>query len=679
MKWHQAAGGEEDDESDSGFGPSRQGANRGDERDDDRCPTGAASSARDERLAGFAPDGKWESCPPSARLARVLESASGGQWQCPGAAHDELVGMVRGWAAVESWAGAAKLGVIRELIRREDKPWRPTDRDSDLPDPWTESLTHDLALALAVSAGSADRTEWLAWELGTRLRGIDALLAAGTLNYGKAKAIAEAFRHLSDNDAAHAEALILGRLAGKSYLQVLRLATMAAIKVDPGGNERRRKDAEQRQSRVRLWREQSGAVALAGLDLPTDEALAAHANVSARAEHYKSSGAFARAKMDQLRAMAYLDLLNGITAETRISNAHTRANSAADRDRDPDPASDSESDSGDRTDHDGVGDDGPETDDGPDDSDGPDSGGGPGGTGPGGDKPAGPVPPVPPAFLRPRTDLVIPLGTVLGVANRPGEGHGLGPLDPALCRELAAIAAASIASEFCVTVTDLDGIAIGHGCARNRSAQAPADAPRLTLPARVNLTITLTDLRRLTGLCRRTSPVSPANPASRGSPWAFVPRHGDHGPPGGFGTWTLTIADGRELTVRLEPVPTFECDHAHESRAYQANDTLRHLVQIRDGECTFPSCTRHARECDFEHATPFHQGGRTCACNAGARSRKCHRVKQSPGWHVTQPKPGFHRWTTPSGRTYTQEPMRYPVLWSKRPRRDYIAGERRFR
>ena len=44
---------------------------------------------------------------------------------------------------------------------------------------------------------------------------------------------------------------------------------------------------------------------------------------------------------------------------------------------------------------------------------------------------------------------------------------------------------------------------------------------------------------------------------------------------------------------------------------------------------------------------------------AGARSRLCHQVKQSPGWTVTQPKPGWHRWTTPAGRTYMQEPFRY--------------------
>jgi hypothetical protein len=113
--------------------------------------------------------------------------------------------------------------------------------------------------------------------------------------------------------------------------------------------------------------------------------------------------------------------------------------------------------------------------------------------------------------------------------------------------------------------------------------------------------------------------------------------------------------------VRIEPVPTYDCDHGHESHGYQPNDTLRHLVQVRDHACTFPTCSRLARESDFEHAKPYHKGGRTCACNAGARSRKCHRVKQSPGWNVTQPKPGWHQWTTPSGRTYTQAPYRYPV------------------
>jgi hypothetical protein len=123
----------------------------------------------------------------------------------------------------------------------------------------------------------------------------------------------------------------------------------------------------------------------------------------------------------------------------------------------------------------------------------------------------------------------------------------------------------------------------------------------------------------------------------------------------------LAVPGGLKFAVRLEPVPTHGCDHRYESHAYQPSGKLRHLVQVRDRTCTFPTCSRHARDSDFEHATPFHQGGRTDACNAGARSRACHKVKQSKGWLVTQPRPGWHQWRTPSGRTYTQEPYQYPV------------------
>jgi hypothetical protein len=181
-----------------------------------------------------------------------------------------------------------------------------------------------------------------------------------------------------------------------------------------------------------------------------------------------------------------------------------------------------------------------------------------------------------------------------------------------------------------VTVTNADGIAIGHGCARparKRKGKPPPGGGRDGPPT--------------------------------GRP-AFTPRD-DPGPPGGYGTWTLTLPDGRELDVALTPIPVTDCDHRYESPGYQPTDLLRHLVQIRDGQCTFPCCSRPARESDFEHAIPYDQGGRTCACNAGARSRRCHKVKQSTGWNVSQPLPGWHQWKTPSGRTYTQGPFKYPV------------------
>jgi hypothetical protein len=205
-----------------------------------------------------------------------------------------------------------------------------------------------------------------------------------------------------------------------------------------------------------------------------------------------------------------------------------------------------------------------------------------------------------------------------------------------------------------VTVTSAEGYAIGHGCARPARAPRPVGraASLVALPVRLNLTIPAAALPGLSGAASRAGPAAS---------WAFTSSGKRAGTPGGFGTWTLALPGGRELTVRLDPVPTLSCDHRYESHGYQPSGKLRHLVQIRDGTCTFPPCNRHARESDFEHAIPYGQGGKTCACNAGARSRACHRVKQSPGWLVSQPRPGWHRWQTPAGRVYVQEPKRYPA------------------
>jgi hypothetical protein len=137
---------------------------------------------------------------------------------------------------------------------------------------------------------------------------------------------------------------------------------------------------------------------------------------------------------------------------------------------------------------------------------------------------------------------------------------------------------------------------------------------------------------------------------------------GKPGPPGGYGSWVLNLPGAsRAFTVDIDAVPVYSCDHRHESAGHDPTAGLRHLVQIRDGNCTFPTCSRPARESDFEHAIPYDQGGRTCGCNAGARSRSCHQVKQRPGWSVTQPLPGWHQWTTPSGREYLKGPREYPA------------------
>ena len=171
-----------------------------------------------------------------------------------------------------------------------------------------------------VSAGNLAKQ---AWALGLRLPGIGRLLADGTLTKAKARLIVATFEPLNEDEAARAEALILGELAGKTWFQVERLAWRAALAVAPDVAERRRAKAERRQARVTIFREESGAAGLSGRDLPPAAALSAHANILTRARQYETSGAFPGHTGSALQALAYVHLLNDVTVEDAIAFART--------------------------------------------------------------------------------------------------------------------------------------------------------------------------------------------------------------------------------------------------------------------------------------------------------------------------------------------------------------------
>jgi hypothetical protein len=575
---------------------------------------------------GFGHGGAWAEAAPSAALATALETAAGPAGLYEDAGTDALVGIARQWAALESWAAAGKLAALRAMTREDADGSPRLRRRPDLPDGWDDSLTYEISGALAMGPVSAGNLASLAWALGTRLAGIGRLLAAGTLTLAKARLVAQLFEPLDDGEATRAEALILDDLADKTYPQVERLAWRAALAVAPGIAERRRTAAE-KHARVTVFREESGAVGLSGRDLPAAEALAGHANVVARASEYQASGAFGGQSTSRLQALAYTDLLNGTSARDRIAFA---ASAGAEPSASPEP--DGEDGHGDGTNGPaGNGDGGP----------GPDA---PGDGGPGDGDPGGPQSAQPPA------ELTVPLATLQGLAERAGDSRLLGPLDPALARDLAAAATRSPASQWELTVVDQHGYAIGHGTARPARGPSPPPKPPAgpALPARVNVTITETLLHQL------AAQATPAALPPAGAPpgaWQLTP--------GKPGTWALTLPGGRQLAVRLDVVPTHDCDHRYAVSSYLPGGRLRRLVQVRDHECTWPPCSRPASASDFEHAIPYGKGGITDACNAGARSRRCHQVKQLPGWSVTQPKPGWHVWTTPTGRTYIQGPWRY--------------------
>ncbi len=244
---------------------------------------------------------------------------------------------------------------------------------------------------------------------------------------------------------------------------------------------------------------------------------------------------------------------------------------------------------------------------------------------------------IPPGFAG-RLNLTVPLATVLGLADRPGEAAGIGPIDPWLARDLAAAAARNPQTTWCLTVTDQHGRPIGHGCARPAPARRPAK-------------------RAQPGARAGPDPPPPAHPQP-----SFTAGR-EHGPPGGYGTWRLStpIPGTRDLIIAIEPIGTDPCDHRREAPGHDPGIMLRHLAQIRYATCTGPACRRPAAQSEFEHNTPYEAGGRTCLCNADPKCRHDHRVKQHPRWQVDRLPDGTVRWTTPAGRLYTKEPTRYPI------------------
>ena len=552
--------------------------------------------------------------PGCPELALFADAAAGADDGYAGASDDELTGAVRAWDRVEAHAAARKLAAIAEQVRRHPEPGCAPEGAGRVPAGWDEFTADELALALAESRGRAEDLLTFAVRLAGRLPGTAAALRAGVICRGKAEIIAWATALLDPAEARAAEALVLGR-AGRLTPGGLRAAiARAVIQVAPE-KARKRREAAAQDARVQRWAEDSGNAALMGRELPPAEVLAADQRITAWARQLRAAGL--DGDMDVLRARAYLDLLLGQDSRPGRETPGGQDGAGRQDPRDGGP---------------GTGGGGPGTGGG-----GPGTGGGGPGTGGGGPGtgggPGGPAAGPVPAGFAGKVTLTVPLTTVQDQAGR-GEISGIGPVDPALARDLAAAAARNPKTTWCVTVTDQDGHAIGHGCAR---------------PGPKNHR-------------ERAGPGPPGGAGNRDGPgFSFTPA-GQDGPPGGYGTWKLTTpGGGPDLLVTLDPVTTGDCDHRYQARGHDPGVKLRHLAQVRYATCTSPVCRRPSTQCDFEHNTPYETGGRTCLCNGGPKCRHDHRLKQHPRWHVDQLPDGTFLWTVPSGRQYTTEPTRYPI------------------
>ena len=275
---------------------------------------------------------------------------------------------------------------------------------------------------LGESRGVAEDMLWLADALEVSLPGTRAAFRSGIVSQRKAMVMSEATGLLDPAQARAAEALVLGQ-AGSLTPPGLRAAiTRAVIAVAPGKAKKRREQAAAK-TRVERWAEGSGNAGLAGRELPPAQVLAADQRVTAWAKELRKAGL--DGGMDALRARAYLDILLGMDSRPLGSRPDGTGEPQAPT---PTPA------------------------------------------------PGGPLAGVIPPGFAGHVTLTIPEATVTRRADRPGELGGIGPIDPDLARDLAAAAARNPRSTWCVTVTDKDGHAIGHGCARPVRRRKPGRA-----------------------------------------------------------------------------------------------------------------------------------------------------------------------------------------------------------
>jgi hypothetical protein len=359
---------------------------------------------------GFAAGGPLDSLVPGPVLAGfTAEAFEAGFGRL---SDDELVGTLLAARRLSSWQEALGLGAISELdARRRRQAARPGSSRA------SEHVSEELAAALVLTGRSADGLLALSRELD-RLPMVLTALRAGRIDRARAVVFAEELVFLTGIEA-RAIALVLIRPAEKMTTSQLRAAIRALILATcPGSKqERDRKRAERARlrARVEIWPEHSGNAALAGRELPVSEAIAVDQRLTEIARKLKEAGV--PGSLEELRAVVFRALLTGRDLDSLAPGADAANPNAGD-------------------------------------------GGAPS---PKRWRPA----PGELARLSGSVNLTMPLASWLGSSDAPGEAAGYGPLDASDCSDLAGgLADVGKRVKWCLTLTDLDGRAVAHGCAR---------------------------------------------------------------------------------------------------------------------------------------------------------------------------------------------------------------------
>jgi hypothetical protein len=495
--------------------------------------------------SGLSRGGALDTARPSATLARLLDRAAGADRRYRGLDDDQLTGALSRWAAIESWACSQKLAAITELVRRRG-----------IPALGAVSGPSDIAPEVPVGWDESV-TEETSMALGMSRPATDKLV---NLAIALATRLTVTAAALESGEADYVKASIMADVTGPLDNEAAWNAEKVAL-MQAGGTFNGKTPGELRKLIERACISADPEAAEKRREARERDARVASWREPEGTMAIQASGLSPAEAMDaeaavQERAEAYRKA--GMTGGI----GKLRARAFADKLTGKNPL---------------------------------------------GHDTAGTSRAAPKRVHLTAPEWILPLLTVLGLADNPGEAAGLGAIDPALVRQLAAIAAAAGSqTEFHLSLVNDQGWVTCHGC--------PPPDPR-------------------------------SNRAKTGN----------------AGTVRINLPAGQARAFTLYPVALFDCDHTYRAAQHDPGDLLRHLTEVRDGTCARPGCARPAAKCDYEHAQPFENGGITCMCNGAMVDEHDHQIKQKNTWRVRQIAPAFREWTTPSGRSYTSQPRQYPA------------------
>jgi hypothetical protein len=383
---------------------------------------------------------------PESLAARIASGSGLAQRE-----DNALLGLIRGWRKVASLAAAAELAAVSEFSRR-----RHDEAKAD--GAWDSTAIDAADVELAAALTLTTRGTQLLMDRAAMMHELPATataLAAGRIDWPKALVLINGLSGQDPDLARRIETQVIGRAPQQTTGQLRAALNQALLAADPAAAERRRQ-AEERHARIERGPEPGGVTALlAGRCLPVTDTVTAWNRITAMARQLRLAGA--EGSLDELRVHVYLALLNGEAVTTPAADAVLKADQEGDDAPGQDPA-EQHSPSPDGSDGSGTS----SIESEPDLSPARPEPGRPGLQGGG---------------LRGNVNLTVPLGTILGISDRPGQLAGFGPITGHSARQLAGGALGQPGVHWCMTVTGDHGQAVGHGCATRirRINDSPGD------------------------------------------------------------------------------------------------------------------------------------------------------------------------------------------------------------